>query len=146
MSGKVLASNRKAFHDYFVIQQWEAGIMLKGSEIKSLRESQSSLVDSWVKIVNNEAWLIGAYIPEYSQAKDAFSTHIPTRDRKLLLNRSEITRIERELDVSMTVVPINIHLNERNIAKVQIALVKGKKLHDKRQAQKEKDFKRFNDD
>lgn len=140
---KILTTNRKAYHDYFVIQSWEAGIILKGTEIKSLRETQADIAAAWVKVEKGEVYLVGATIQPYSQAKEAWQTHEPGRTRKLLLNRNEINRLERELGKGTTAIALDIHLNERNIAKVKIALVKGKKKHDKRQTIKDRDLRRY---
>jgi SsrA-binding protein len=143
---KILASNRKALYSYHIIETWQAGIVLKGTEIKSLRESQCSIAEAWVKLINNEAFLIGATIPPYSQAKEAWKTHDPNRDRKLLLNRKELNRIDKELSPGLTLIPLDIHLNEHNFAKVKLALCKGKKNYDKRQALKERDSRRYGDE
>lgn len=140
---KILASNRKALHDYFIIETWEAGIQLKGTEIKSLRNAQASIGEAWVKVFNGEVWLVGATIPPYENAKANWATHEPARTRKLLLNRQEITRLSREMQPSMTVIPLDIHLNDRGYAKVKIALVKGKKSYDKRETIKKRDFRRY---
>lgn len=142
---KILASNRKAHHDYFILQTWVAGIVLKGTEIKSLRDGQSSIMEAWVKVEKGEVFLVGAHIPPYAQAKEAWQTHEPNRTRKLLLHRTEIRKLERELGQSLTIVPLDIHLSDRNIAKVKIALVKGKKNYDKRQTIKDRDAKRYGD-
>lgn len=139
---KILASNRKAHHDYFIIEKWEAGIVLVGSEIKSLRQAQASIAEAWIKERNNELWLIGANIPPYAQAKEGWSGHEPTRDRKLLLHRKELTRISRELP-GHTLIPLDIHLNARNFAKITVALCKGKKSWDKRETIKERDLERY---
>lgn len=143
---KILTTNRSVSRDYFIIDKWDAGIVLKGTEIKSLRESQASIAEAWVKIINGEAWLIGSTINEYSQAREAWKTHDPTRERKLLLKRAELTRIERELTTGITIVPLDIHLSDRNFAKVTIALVKGKKNYDKRETIKERDLNRLGGD
>lgn len=140
---KILASNRRALYDYFVIETWEAGLKLVGSEIKSLRSSQASIAEAWVKVKNGEAWLIGATIPPYENAQSSWATHEPTRARKLLLKRKEIRRIEAGSVGSTTVIPLDIHLTGRGFAKVKIALVKGKKNYDKRQTIKDRDNQRY---
>lgn len=140
---KILTTNRKAHYDYHILQTWEAGIQLVGTEIKSLRETQADIAAAWVKIEKGEVFMVGSTIQPYSQAKEDWQTHKPDRERKLLLHRSEITRIDRELGKGLTIVPLDIHLNERNIAKVKIALVKGKKKHDKRQTIKDRDARRY---
>jgi SsrA-binding protein len=143
---KILVSNKKAFYDYFIIQSWIAGIRLKGSEIKSLRNSQASISEAWVKIQNNEVFLVGCNIPPYTHAQANWATHEPTRIRKLLLHRQEITRISRELQTGMTIVPLSIFLSDRGLAKVKIALVKGKKTYDKREVIKKRDHDRLGSD
>jgi SsrA-binding protein len=140
---KILASNRKAFHDYFIIETWEAGIKLLGTEIKSLRNAQASIGEAWVKVIDGEAWLVGATIPPYENASSTWATHEPTRTRKLLLKRKEITRIGKEIQPGVTVIPLDIHLSDRGYAKVKIALVKGKKLYDKRETIKKRDMQRY---
>lgn len=142
---KILASNRKALHDYFVIETWEAGIVLRGTEIKSLREGQASIAEAWVKIKSGEAWLVGATIPAYTNAKEDWVSHAPNRERKLLLKKKELRRIDRQLAERLTLVPLDIHLNQRGYAKVKVALVKGKKSYDKRQTIKERDLRRYGD-
>ncbi len=141
MSNKILASNRKVFHDYHVLDTWESGIVLKGTEIKALRTGQASISEAWIKLKDGEAWLIGCHIPPYEPAHSEWATHEPTRDRKLLLHKSELLKIDRELP-GATLVAIDIHLNDHNFAKVTVALVKGKKNYDKREAIKERDQKR----
>ena len=142
---KVLASNRKAFHDYFIIDSWEAGIKLVGSEIKSLRNAQASISEAWIRITNHEAWLVGANIPPYENAQSAWASHDPRRPRKLLLHRKEILSIEKQLEEKLTVIPLDIHLTERGYAKAKSALVRGKKDYDKRQTIKKRDFERYGD-
>lgn len=142
---KIIASNRKAYHDYFIIESWEAGIKLLGTEIKSLRHAQASIAEAWVKVKDGEAHLVGATIPPYENAQSAWATHEPTRTRTLLLKKKELIRIERELDQSMTVIPLDIHLTDRGYAKVKIALVKGKKNYDKRETIKKRDQERYGD-
>lgn len=138
---RIVAQNRKARHDYFVVETIEAGIMLQGSEVKSLREGKASIVDAHAMESNNEIWLLNAYIPEYKGA-NRFN-HEPRRPRKLLLHRKQISKLMGKLKVSgMTVVALSIYFNEHNKAKVELALVKGKKAHDKRESEKERDWDR----
>ena len=127
---KVVAQNRKARHDYHIEDTWEAGLVLVGTEVKSLREGRASLVDGFVDIDRGEAWLHGVHIPEYSQG--TWTNHSARRKRKLLLNREEIDKIERKVnEKGFTIVPLSLYfLNGR--AKVEIALAKGKKSWDKR--------------
>jgi SsrA-binding protein len=127
---KVVAQNRKARHDYAVEDTYEAGLVLQGTEVKSLREGRASLVDGFVDIDRGEAWLHNVHIPEYTQG--TWTNHAARRKRKLLLNRDEIDKIERRVnEKGLTVVPLSLYfLNGR--AKVEIALARGKKTWDKR--------------
>ena len=140
-SGKLVAENRKARFNYDIEEKLEAGIMLLGSEVKSLRTGKANIADSYAASEGGELYLINAHIAEYTQAGRA--NHEPTRRRKLLVHRREMGRltgaIQRE---GMTLVPLRLYFNARGIAKVQLGLAKGKKLHDKRQADKDRDWKR----
>ena len=129
---KLIASNRRARHDYHLEDTYEAGLVLVGTEVKSLREGRASLVDGFVDIEGHEAWLHGVHIPEYTQG--TWTNHSARRKRKLLLNRDEIEKIERKVnEKGFTIVPLSLYfLNGR--AKVEIALAKGKKTWDKRHA------------
>jgi SsrA-binding protein len=137
----VVAQNRKARHNYFIEETMEAGLALTGTEVKSLRGGRSNIAESYVTENGGEAWLVNAHIPEYS-AGNRFN-HEPRRPRKLLLHRKEINRligaIQRE---GRTVVPLQVYFNPRGRAKIEIALVTGKQLHDKRQAIKDRDWQR----
>ena len=137
---KLVASNKKARHDYLIIDTYEAGMVLTGSEVKSLREGRASLVDGYVFIENGEAWLDAAYIPEYLNG--SWTNHAPRRKRKLLLHRQEIDKLHMKTrEGGMTIVPLRLYfLNGR--AKVEIALAKGKKEYDKRHTEKERDSDR----
>ena len=129
---KLVAQNRKARHDYHIEDTWEAGLVLVGTEVKSLRMGRASLVDGFAEIHNGEAWLLGVHIPEYSQG--TWTNHAARRRRKLLLNRAEISKIERKItDKGYTIVPLALYFKDGR-AKVEIALAKGKKSWDKRQA------------
>ena len=129
---KIVAQNKKARHDYLIEDVFEAGLVLQGTEVKSLREGRASLVDGFVDIDRGEAWLHGVHIPEYSNG--TWTNHTARRKRKLLLNREEIDKIERKItEKGLTVVPLSLYfLNGR--AKVEIAVAKGKKTWDKRHA------------
>ena len=129
---KLIAQNKKARHDYLIEDVFEAGLVLQGTEVKSLRQGRASLVDGFVEIDGGEAWLHGVHIPEYSNG--TWTNHSARRKRKLLLNREEIDKIERKVnEKGQTVVPLSLYfLNGR--AKVEIALAKGKKSWDKRHA------------
>jgi SsrA-binding protein len=137
----VVAQNRKARHNYFIEETFEAGLVLSGTEVKSLRGGRSSIGESYVTEEGGEAWLVNADIPEYASG-NRFN-HERKRPRKLLLHRRQINTligaIQRE---GRTVVPLQVYFNERGRAKVEIALVTGKQAHDKRQAIKDRDWKR----
>ncbi len=129
---KLVAQNKKARHDYHIEDTYEAGLVLVGTEVKSLRMGRASLVDGFVDIENGEAWLHGVHIPEYSQG--TWTNHSARRKRKLLLNRAELDKIERRVnEKGLTVVPLSLYFLDGR-AKCEIALAKGKKSWDKRQA------------
>ena len=133
--------NRKAFHDYFIEEEYEAGIVLSGSEIKSLRAGRVNLRGAFARIDNGEAWLYDAHISPYEQS-GTYYNHEPTRPRKLLLHRREINRLLGKLEAKgLTVVPLDIHLKGRR-AKVKLGVARGKKLYDKREATAERDANR----
>jgi len=137
---RVIATNRKARHDYHIEDTLEAGLVLTGSEIKSIRAGRVNLRDSYVTIRNNEAWLVGAHIAGYAQA--SHEDHDPLRDRKLLLHRIEIDRwLARAEQKGYTIVPLRLYL-KNNRAKVEIALARGKRQHDKRAAIAEREAER----
>jgi SsrA-binding protein len=140
-SGKLVAENRKARFNYEIEEKLEAGIALKGSEVKSLRAGKANIAESYATEQRGELYLINAHIAEYAGA--ARDGHAPTRPRKLLLHGREIARligaVHRE---GMTLVPLRLYFNARGIAKVQLGLAKGKKLHDKRDTMKKRDWER----
>lgn len=137
---KRIASNRKASHEYHLTQKFEAGMVLQGTEVKSLREGGVNLVDSYVDIKNGEAWLRSLYIAPFEKGNR--NNHEPTRPRKLLLHRYEIEKLTRGLEEKgLTIVPLELYF-DRGKAKCRIALARGKKLHDKRQDLHSKDAKR----
>ena len=128
----VVARNRRARHDYYLEDTWEAGIVLQGSEVKALRAGRASLVDGFADVDDGEIWLHGVHIPQYVQA--TWTNHASRRKRKLLLHRREIDKIEQRLNESgLTVVPLSLYFKDGR-AKVEIALARGKKTWDKRQA------------
>lgn len=130
MGIKVVATNRKARHEYFLLDIYEAGLVLRGSEIKSIRAGQVSLSQAYVSIDENEAWLINAHIAPYDEA--GRYNHDPMRQRKLLLHSSEIRKLtDKVRQKGATIIPLQIYLKD-GIAKVEIALAKGKKQYDKR--------------
>ena len=137
---KVVAQNRKARHDYTVEDTWEAGLVLTGTEVKSLRAGRASLVDGYAVIRDGEAWLRGVHIPEYTEG--TWNNHEPRRERKLLLHRSEILRlIGKTKESGLTIVPLALYFQDGH-AKVEIALARGRRAYDKRQALAEKQGKR----
>jgi SsrA-binding protein len=140
-SGKLVAENRKARFNYEIEDKLEAGLVLTGSEVKSLRAGKANIADSYASDEGGALYLINAHIAEYTQA--GRDNHEPTRRRKLLLHRRELDRlrgaIQRE---GMAVVPLRLYFNARGIAKVQLGIAKGKKLHDKRETEKKRDWER----
>jgi SsrA-binding protein len=137
---KLIASNRKARHDYHVEDTWEAGLVLMGTEVKSLRQGRATLVDGFAEVDDHEVWLHGVHIPEYTQG--TWTNHSARRRRKLLLNRSEIAKIERKItDKGYTLVPLSLYFKDGR-AKVEIALARGKKSYDKRHALAERQANR----
>jgi SsrA-binding protein len=140
MGIKVVATNRKARHEYFLLDTYEAGLVLKGSEIKSIRAGQVSLAQAYVSVDNNEAWLVNSHIAPYNEASR--NNHDPVRTRKLLLHRSEIRKLSDKVrQKGATVVPLRIYLKDGK-AKIEIALAKGKKQYDKRAEIAKRDAKR----
>jgi SsrA-binding protein len=138
--GKLVAQNKKARHDYEILDTYEAGLVLTGTEVKSLRQGRCSLVDGYAVIQDGEAWLMGVHIPEYTEG--TWNNHTPRRQRKLLLHKAEILRlIGKTKESGLAIVPLQLYFKDGR-AKVEIALAKGKKAHDKRQALSERDAKR----
>lgn len=139
--GRAAAENRRARHDYAIEETIEAGLMLEGSEVKSLRLGQASLAEAWAGPKDGAVWLLNCHIPPYKQAGQA--NHEPRRPRKLLVHKREQERLlaaaARE---GYTLVPLKIYFNDRGIAKLLLGLGKGKQHHDKRQSDKERDWKR----
>jgi len=138
---KVVAENRKARFNYEIIDTYEAGLVLMGTEVKSLREGKANIAESYASDEGGEIWLINSYLPEYLQA-NRFN-HEPRRRRKLLLSGREIHRLRSAINrEGMTLIPLKIYFNDRGRAKMELALAKGKKLHDKRESEKERDWNR----
>lgn len=138
---KIVAVNRKAKRDYEIIETYEAGIELKGSEVKSLREGQVNISDSFARIENNEVWLYNFRISPYRNS--SVFTPDPDRPKKLLLKRREIDKLIGKLTVrGYTLIPLKVYFNDRGWAKVELALAKGKKLYDKRETIKERELER----
>ena len=136
-----LVRNRKALHNYNILETWEAGVVLQGTEVKALRAGLGQLQDAYVDLTNGELWLKQAHISPYAFGTDA--NHEPLRPRKLLLNRAEIHRIESKVErKGYTLVPLAIYLSPRGIIKVRVALAEGKTLGDKRESLMEREQKR----
>jgi SsrA-binding protein len=137
---KMIAQNRKARHDFHIEDVYEAGIVLTGTEVKSLRAGRASLVDGYAVIKDGEAWLMGVHIPEYTEG--TWTNHEPRRPRKLLLHRLEIQRlIGKTKESGLTLVPLRLYFKDGK-AKIEIALARGKRQHDKRQALAERQASR----
>ncbi|CAN1721309.1 SsrA-binding protein [Hyphomicrobium sp. 1Nfss2.1] len=139
---RIVAENRQARHEFFLTETYEAGLQLTGTEVKSLRRGQSNIGESYASVEEGGLWLINAYIPEY-QGAGRFFQHEPRRKRRLLLHAKEIHKLAIAIDrQGMTIVPIELYFNERGIAKLKLALAQGKKLHDKRETAKKRDWNR----
>jgi len=137
---KNITVNRKARHEYSIIQTYEAGIVLQGTEVKSLRQGKVNLVDSYANLKNGEVWLVSANINVYEQGN--INNHEPTRTRKLLLNRSEIRKLSVKIkEKGLTLIPLRLYFKNGKV-KVELALAKGKKSYDKRESIAKKDFQR----
>jgi len=139
---RLVAENRKAHYEYFVTDSVEAGLQLTGTEVKSLRKGQANIAESYAAAEEGGLWLVNAYIPEY-QGAGRFFQHEPRRKRRLLLHKNEIHKlliaVERQ---GRTLIPLELYFNARGIAKLKLALAEGKKLHDKRETSKQRDWNR----
>lgn len=141
MSNTFIAKNRKAFHEYFIIESYECGIALTGTEIKSIRASQVNFKDSYASVEKGELWLFGLHIAPYD--KGGYTNHKPDRDRKLLMSKREITRLNSKVrEKGLTLIPVSVYLKANRYAKVEIALARGKTTRDKRDDVTERDVKR----
>ena len=139
---KIVARNRKAFHDFEILDKYEAGIELRGSEVKAIRMGRVNLKDSFIKIKDAQAWWMQGHISNL-ETTNVYFKHDETRPRKLLLHKKEIGKLAgMTSEKGYSIVPIDLHFNNKNKAKLTIAVAKGKQLHDKRQALKEKQLKR----
>jgi SsrA-binding protein len=139
---RLVAENRQARHEYFITDTFEAGLQLTGTEVKSLRKGQANITESYASAEDGGLWLINAYIPEYPGA-GRFFQHEPRRKRRLLLHKKEIHKLAIAVDrQGMTLIPLELYFNARGIAKLKVALAQGKKLHDKREAAKKRDWNR----
>ena len=137
---KLIASNKKALHDYFVLQKVEAGIELQGTEVKSLRDGRAELKDSYIIFKNDEAFLFGAHIAPYTHGN--LANHDPERTRKLLLHRREIEKLfAQKQEKGLSIVPLRLYFRGNRV-KVELAVVRGKKLYDKRETERKKEADR----
>lgn len=141
LSNKINIENRRARFDYQFLENFTAGLVLKGTEIKSIREGKAGLSDSYCYFKNGELFIKNMHISEYSEA--SFYTHEPLRERKLLLSKQELSKLEKKIkDQGLTIIPVRLFLNEKGFAKLEIALSKGKKVFDKRDDIKKRDIER----
>jgi SsrA-binding protein len=139
-NNKIVASNRKARHNYSILETFEAGIQLVGTEVKSLRDGQASLADAFATVDDGEIWLRNVHIPEYHHG--TWTNHAPRRNRKLLLHRSQIDQLVGKVrDGNLTLVPLSLYFSDGKV-KVELALARGKDVHDKRQAMARRDADR----
>lgn len=140
-AGTIAIKNRKAEYEYFLLASFSAGMVLSGTEIKSIRAGKANLTDSYCSFENNELWVHNLHISEY--VNGSYNNHLPKRDRKLLLNRKELKKLQSKLNErGTTIIPTLLWINENGYAKLDIALAKGKKMYDKRESIKEKDNRR----
>lgn len=141
---KYLANNRKAYHEYHILEKYEAGLVLEGNEVKSIRRGQLSIREAFIEIRESEAWVVGMNVTPYEQA--GLFRPDPVRPRKLLLHRRQINELyDAVKQQGITIVPLSVYVSERGHIKLEIGLAKGKKLYDKRESQKERDTKRYLD-
>ena len=140
MSIKVIATNRKARHEYHIIEKYEGGIVLHGSEVKAIREGKANIKEAYVRFSGKELFVIGMHIGKYSN--EGYSTHTPVRDRKLLLHTKELKKMRKMVDEKgKTLIPLSIYFKGGNV-KIEFGLAQGKKLYDKRKAKMDKDVNR----
>ena len=137
---RTISTNRRARHEYEILETIEAGLVLRGTEVKSLRDAQVTFKDAYATVRNNEVWLIGCHINPYSHGTDA--NHDPERDRKLLMHRREISRLTGKIaERGLTLVPLRLYFKSGRV-KIELGLARGRKLHDKRSAIKEREVRR----
>ena len=140
MSVKVIVTNRKAWHEYHILDKYEGGIVLQGSEVKAIREGKANIKEAYVRFIDNELFVIGMHIGKYSN--EGYSTHTPVRDRKLLLHKKELLDLRKMVDEKgKTLIPLSMYLKGGRV-KVEFGLAQGKKMWDKRKTKMEKDVKR----
>jgi SsrA-binding protein len=141
MANKINISNKKAWHDYEILEKYDAGIVLYGTEIKSIRLGKVSLAESYCQFYEGELYVIGMQIADYANA--SYNKHVPGRNRKLLLNYTELKKLNRKVKESgLTIIVLRIYISDKGFAKLEIALAKGKKEYDKRETIKRKDTQR----
>jgi SsrA-binding protein len=142
-ANRIAAENRKARHNYFIEDTLEVGIILEGSEVKSLREGKANIAESYANVEGAELWLINSYIPPFSQAMSATFSHEERRRRKLLVHKRELARLWQAVGrEGMTLVPLKLYFNDKGIAKLELGIAKGKKMADKRETEKQRDWAR----
>ena len=140
MSVKVIATNRKAWHEYHILDKYEGGVVLYGSEVKAIREGKANIKEAYVRFIVNELFVIGMHIGKYSN--EGYSSHTPVRDRKLLLHRQELSKLRKMVDEKgKTLIPLSIYFKIGNV-KIEFGLAQGKKMYDKRKAKMDKDVDR----
>tara|TARA_B100001123_G_C14720507_1_gene792887 strand:- start:54 stop:509 length:456 start_codon:yes stop_codon:yes gene_type:complete len=140
MSNKVIATNRKAWHEYHILEKYEGGIVLYGSEVKAIREGKANIKEAYIRFIENELFTVGMHIGKYSN--EGYSTHSPVRDRKLLLHKRELHKIQKQVnEKGKTLIPLSLYLKGGRV-KVEFGLAQGKKMWDKRKAKMDKDVKR----
>jgi len=140
MSNKVIATNRKAWHEYNILEKYEGGIVLYGSEVKAIREGKANIKEAYVRFIDDELFAVGMHIGKYSN--EGYSTHSPVRNRKLLLHKKELLKIRKMVDEKgKTLIPLSLYLKGGRV-KVQFGLAQGKKMWDKRKTKMDQDVKR----
>jgi len=140
MSIKVIASNRKAWHEYHILEKYEGGMVLYGSEVKAIREGKANIKEAYIRFIDNELFTVGMHIGKYSN--EGYSTHSPVRDRKLLLHKKELLKLRKMVDEKgKTLIPLSLYLKGGRV-KVEFGLAQGKKMWDKRKTKMDKDVKR----
>ena len=140
MSSKVIATNRKAWHEYHILEKYEGGMVLYGSEVKAIREGKANIKEAYVRFIDNELFAVGMHIGKYSN--EGYSTHSPVRDRKLLLHKRELSKIRKLVEEKgKTLIPLSLYLKHGRV-KMEFGLAQGKKMWDKRKTKMEKDVKR----
>ena len=136
----LIVSNRKAFHEYHILEKFEGGIVLQGSEVKAIREGKANIKESYIRFTKNELYIIGMHIGRYSN--EGYSTHFLVRDRKLLLHRRELNKINKMVDEKgKTLIPLSLYIKRGKI-KIEFGLAKGKKIYDKRKVKMDRDINR----